>query len=94
MTILKRICILILACAASTAAAQGAPVADSSGLKLIKHTDSRLVYALPNVNLSQFDKVILVDAYVAFQKDWLRDRKNEDPFFLNQTEIAQSYNFV
>jgi hypothetical protein len=89
MKTLQHIGILLLALTASAAFAAGAPAADTSGLKLIKRTDSRLVYALPGVDLTKFDKVILVDAYVAFQKNWLRDRTEDDPFFLNQTEIAK-----
>lgn len=94
MKTLQHIGILLFAITASAAfaageSAAGAPAADSSGLKLIKHTQSRLVYALPGVDLTKFDKVILVDAYVAFKKNWLRDRKEDDPFFLNQTEIAK-----
>jgi len=50
------------------------PQVDSNGLHLVEHSKLRLVYKLPDATFSQYDKVILVDCYVAFKKDWAQDR--------------------
>ncbi len=53
------------------------PEVDSNGLHLVHNSDLRLVYQLPDSTLSDYSKVILIDAYVAFRKNWLRDRRSE-----------------
>ena len=45
------------------------------GLKLVPNTkDIALVWAEPGANLSQYDRVYLVEPYVAFKKNWQRDQ--------------------
>ena len=45
------------------------------GLKLVPDTkDIALVWAEPGANLSQYEKVFLVEPYVAFKKNWQRDQ--------------------
>jgi len=45
------------------------------GLKLIPDTkDIALVWAEPGANLSQYERVFLVEPYVAFKKNWQRDQ--------------------
>jgi hypothetical protein len=45
------------------------------GLKLVPNTKNMaLVYAEPGVDLSQYDRVYLVEPYVAFKKNWQRDQ--------------------
>ena len=45
------------------------------GLKLIPNTKNlALVWAEPGADLSQYDRVYLVEPYVAFKKNWKRDQ--------------------
>jgi hypothetical protein len=45
------------------------------GLKLVPGTkDISVVYAEPGANLMQYDRVYLVEPYVAFKKNWKRDQ--------------------
>jgi len=45
------------------------------GLKLVPDTENiALVWAEPGANLSQYDRVYLVEPYVAFKKNWKRDQ--------------------
>ena len=44
------------------------------GLKLVPNTKNiALVWAEPGANLSQYDRVYLVEPYVAFKKNWKRE---------------------
>jgi hypothetical protein len=63
------------------------PEVDSNGLHLVHHSDLRIVYQLPGTDFSQFDKVILVDAYVAFRKNWRRDQRESDPFRVSKRDV-------
>ena len=45
------------------------------GLKLVPNTKNvALVWAEPGANLSQYERVYLVEPYVAFKKNWQRDQ--------------------
>lgn len=45
------------------------------GLKLVPNTKNMaLVWAEPGADLSQYDRVYLVEPYVAFKKNWKRDQ--------------------
>lgn len=45
------------------------------GLRLVPNTkDIALVWAEPGVSLSQYERVYLVEPYVAFKKNWQRDQ--------------------
>lgn len=52
------------------------PEIDNHGLHLVHHSDLRLVYTLPDTDFSAYDKAILVDAYVAFKKNWKREHND------------------
>jgi hypothetical protein len=65
------------------------PEVDSNGLHLVHHSDLRVVYKLPGADLSRYDKVILIDPYVAFRKNWERDRRETSVFMLNKNDIEQ-----
>lgn len=49
------------------------PEVDKDGLHLIKDSKVAVAYAKPGADLSQYSKVMLVDAYVDFRKNWERD---------------------
>ncbi len=63
------------------------PDVDSNGLHLVHHSDLRIVYQLPGTDFSKYGKVILVDAYVAFRKNWQRDQNESDPFRVRKRDI-------
>ena len=49
------------------------PQVTPEGMKLLKRTDSRVVYVMPGATLEPYTKVALLDCYVAFAKDWEHD---------------------
>ena len=52
---------------------QPAPPQTSDGLQLQKQTPQRLVYLRPAATFSQYRRVAILDCYVEFQKNWVRD---------------------
>jgi hypothetical protein len=59
------------------------PEVSHDGLHLQKHTELRAVYLKPGATLDQYDKVAILDCYVAFKKNWQRDY-NEDVIGLDR----------
>lgn len=78
----KRIIVsAFLLMAASLAVAKAdLPAVSHDGLHLLPDTKLRAVYMKPGADLSDYDKVALLDTYVAFRKNWQRDHNNEEPF--------------
>jgi hypothetical protein len=52
---------------------QPAPEHTDDGLQLQKQTGQRLVYLRPGATFSQYRRVALLDCFVEFQKNWVRD---------------------
>ncbi len=50
------------------------PEFNDEGMELVKDTDLATVYADPGADLSVYNKVMLMDATVAFRKNWKRDQ--------------------
>ena len=69
--------VLLAACAAGPV---GYPPVSSDGLKLMPHTTLAAVYMKPGADLSQYDKIALLDTYVSFAKNWQRDYNEEATF--------------
>ena len=77
----KLIISLFLAMAATFAFAKAdLPAVSHDGLHLMPDTKLRAVYMKPGADLSQYDKVKLLDAYVAFRKHWQREHNEDEPF--------------
>lgn len=53
------------------------PEVTHDGLHLVKDTKVRAVWMKPGADLKQYDKVAILDAYVAFRKDWQRDHNRD-----------------
>ena len=53
------------------------PEVSHDGLHLQKHTKLRAFYLKPGATLDQYNKVALLDCYVAFKKNWQRDYNEE-----------------
>ena len=52
---------------------QDPPQTTTDGLTLVKQTKSRLVYQADDIDLQQYSKVMIVDCFVSFAKNWQRD---------------------
>lgn len=72
---------LVTACATGTTASY--PPLSPDGLSLMPHTTLVAVYMKPGTDLSQYDKIALLDTYVSFAKNWQRNT-NEQATFENQ----------
>jgi len=72
--------VLLAGCATST---PGYPPVSPDGLSLMPHTTLAAMYMKPGADLSQYDKIALLDTYVSFVKNWQRDT-NEEATFENQ----------
>jgi hypothetical protein len=82
MIVLKKIvACLVFALAATTVFAKADfPAVSHDGLHLMSDTKLRAVYMKPGADLSEYDKIALLDTYVAFRKNWQR-KHNEDETF-------------
>ena len=77
----KTVLALVLAYfAVSGLAATDLPAVSHDGLDLMPNTKMRAVYMKPGADLSQYDKVALLDTYVAFAKHWQQEYNDEAPF--------------
>ena len=76
----SRIFLAIIALLVSIAATSPAwakknlPPINDEGMELVKNTKMTTVYADPGVDLSIYKRVMLLDATVAFKKNWKRDQ--------------------
>jgi uncharacterized protein DUF3313 len=72
---------LVLVSPARLAAKEPAPEVTKEGLHLYKQTKQRLAYVRPGATFTQYKRVAILDCYVEFSKDWLRDynRDQRDP---------------
>jgi hypothetical protein len=77
----KMLVSLVIAVAATTAMAKtDLPAVSHDGLHLMPDTKLRAVYMKPGADLSQYDKVALLDTYVAFAKNWKREHNEDETF--------------
>jgi hypothetical protein len=66
--------VLVFASGASFAEKQALPEVTADGLHRVAGTRLALVYAEPGADLSQYQRINMADAYVAFKKNWKRDQ--------------------
>ena len=57
----------------SKSGANEPPQVTSDGLQLKVHTENRLIYLKPGATFGKYDKVMILDCLVEFQKDWQRN---------------------
>ena len=73
--------LLLLAIFATTGMAKDDfPAVSHDGLHLVPHTKLRAVYKQPGTDLGRYDRVALLDTYVAFAKHWQREHNEEVSF--------------
>ena len=70
-------------------AEEAVPEVTIEGLQLIKDSNLALVYAEPGINLGQYSKVYLDDAYIAFKKNWQRDQNRQHPQKVKAEDMAR-----
>jgi len=72
---------LALVCPAGFAADEPAPEVTKDGLHLYKQTKERLAYVRPGATFTHYKRVTILDCYVEFSKDWVKDynRDQRDP---------------
>lgn len=67
------ICLLLGLSTTAFAKKQDLPESTPEGLELVRNSDLTAVYVRPGASLEAYSKVYLLDAYVAFAKNWQRD---------------------
>lgn len=79
--------IFALASATGTAVAkqEKLPEVTEDGLHRVKDSRLAIVYAEPGADLAQYQRIKLLDAYVAFKKNWARDQRSRSADRLSVT---------
>ena len=66
-----------------------APEVTIDGLHLVRDTKMALVYAKPDVDLSQYNRFYIVEPKVAFEKNWLRDQNRIPNQFVRKEDMLR-----
>lgn len=68
----------------------GIPEYTVEGLKLVPGTEEiALLWAEPDANLSQYNRVYLVEPYVAFTKNWQRDQNRASGLRIKSSDMER-----
>jgi hypothetical protein len=92
---LSKITIAIIALLLSVAATSPAwakknlPAVNDEGMELVKDSDLATVYADPDADLSIYNSVMLMDATVAFKKNWKRDQNRGVPMKVKDRDMVK-----
>ncbi|MGB5487256.1 MAG: DUF3313 family protein [Lysobacterales bacterium] len=65
------------------------PAVNDEGMELVKDSDLATVYADPGADLSIYNRVMLLDATVAFKKNWKRDQNRGDPLRVKDRDMVK-----
>lgn len=65
------------------------PAQSPEGLRLVQNTKMAVVYLKDGADFSSYDKVAILDCFVAFRKDWERDQNQDDPFRVRASDITR-----
>jgi len=86
-----KIIILILGLLASlpTSAREKTAPAIIDGLHLVPDTQLGLVYAEPDADLSVYKQLLLIDAQVAFKKNWQRETNQDKPYHVTASDMQK-----
>ena len=82
---------LLMVCAPALAKQQELPEVTEDGLHRVPDSRMAIVYAKPGADLSGYQSIQLLDAYVAFKKNWERDQRSSsaDPLRLSSKDIEK-----
>ena len=86
------VALFLLMSATFAAAKADFPPVSHDGLHLMPDSKLRAVYMKPGADLSEYDKIALLDAYVAFAKNWQRDHNDNTVGLMDRitdTEMKQ-----
>jgi hypothetical protein len=59
------------------------------GLQRVPSKDVQVLYVKPGASLAQFKRVALLDCYVAFRKNWQRDRQSSKGMMIDSKDMEQ-----
>jgi hypothetical protein len=71
---------MVAACADTGMGKPNFPPTSPEGLQLVPNTKLAAVYLKPGAKLGQYDKIALLDTYVAFAKNWQRNYNEQATF--------------
>ncbi len=73
----------------ASAAAPNLPQESPEGLKLVPNTKVSAFYLRDGADFSGYDKVKILDCYVAFKKDWKRDQNSVGMFRVSDSDMLR-----
>lgn len=65
------------------------PPKELDGLHLVHDSATRRVYTRPGVDFKRYDKAILLEVFVSFQKNWQQEHNATDPFLINKQGVLE-----
>ena len=65
------------------------PAVNDEGMELVKDSDLATVYADPGADLSIYNRVMLLDATVAFKKSWKRDQNRGNSLRVKDRDMVK-----
>lgn len=77
MKLVTQLGVALMMLASQLAAADDLPSVTEDGLHRVPDTQVRAVYAKPGADLGEYNKIALLEVYVAFRKNWQRDQNRE-----------------
>jgi hypothetical protein len=83
-TLLAALLLSAVACAAD-----GSADPSSDGLQLVEQDHSGEIYADPDVDWASYSQIQLLDATVAFRKNWQRDQNRSYPFKVKADDMQR-----
>jgi len=77
------------AIAETAVAADKLPAVSTDGLHLVKQTDFGAVYVKPGATFGEYDKVAVLECFVAFQRDWAQTMNADAPLSVTPETIKR-----
>ncbi len=65
------------------------PEVNDEGMVLVKNSELATVYADPGADLGIYKRIMLLDATVAFKKNWKRDQNRSDPLKVKDRDMVR-----
>ena len=65
------------------------PAFNDEGMELVKNSDLATVYADPGADLSIYNRVMLLDATVAFKKNWKRNQNRSNSLKVRDSDMVK-----
>ena len=81
--------LLSFAAVSITWAKKDLPPVNDEGMELVKNSDLATVYADPGADLSIYKRIMLLDASVAFKKNWQRDQNRGNPLRVKDKDMLK-----